>query len=240
MTEIIKSLTEMMTQNLWAAPVLSLVAGIITSFTPALLLRYPCFWPAWGLWRQTAKAVCLSLSMASGMAVTFGIFGSVASFIGHRMHEAGHWWTILMGILMILMALQVFGVISLIPHIHMSERHDKKRIYRSVFHRGSGWGVCFPLRNSGYGCPSGSGCGAGAECLVGRFTDGALCCRSQCAFGGNRNRLQLCGPGNKKSPICGSRGVAQEDSWRCDPGFWYFADLCRKIEGSTFRLFRLR
>lgn len=126
MTEIINTLTEMMTQNLWAAPVLSLVAGILTSFTPALLPRYPCCWPVWGLWKQTAKAVCLSLSMASGMAVTFGIFGSVASFIGHRMHEAGHWWTILMGILMILMALQVFGVISLIPHIHISEHMTKK------------------------------------------------------------------------------------------------------------------
>ena len=55
--------------------------------------------------------------MAAGMAVTFGIFGSVASFIGHRMHEAGHWWAILMGVLMVFMALQVWGIVNIIPHI---------------------------------------------------------------------------------------------------------------------------
>ena len=60
------------------------------------------------------------------MAVTFGVFGSAASVIGHRMHEAGHWWTILMGILMILMSLQVFGLIHLIPHIHVSDQMTKK------------------------------------------------------------------------------------------------------------------
>ena len=41
MTEIINTLTEMMTQNLWAAPVLSLVAGILTSFTPCSLASVP-------------------------------------------------------------------------------------------------------------------------------------------------------------------------------------------------------
>ena len=102
MTEIINTLTEMMTQNLWAAPVLSLVAGILTSFTPCSLASVPMLLACGGaVEADRKKAVCLSLSMASGMAVTFGIFGSVASFIGHRMHEAGHWWTILMGILMI-------------------------------------------------------------------------------------------------------------------------------------------
>ena len=64
--------------------------------------------------------------MAFGMAVTFGIFGSVASVIGHYMHEAGHWWTILMGILMLLMSLQVLGVINIIPHVHVTEEISGK------------------------------------------------------------------------------------------------------------------
>ena len=141
MTEIINTLTEMMTQNLWAAPVLSLVAGILTSFTPCSLASVPMLLACVGaVDADRKKAVCLSLSMASGMAVTFGIFGSVASFIGHRMHEAGHWWTILMGILMILMALQVFGVISLIPHIHISE-HMTKKGYIGAFFTGALGGV---------------------------------------------------------------------------------------------------
>ena len=39
MTEIINTLTEMMTQNLWAAPVLSLVAGILTFFIGRVLMK---------------------------------------------------------------------------------------------------------------------------------------------------------------------------------------------------------
>ena len=55
MTEIINTLTEMMTQNLWAAPVLSLVAGILTSFTPCSLASVPMLLACVGLWKQTAK-----------------------------------------------------------------------------------------------------------------------------------------------------------------------------------------
>ena len=213
MTEIINTLTEMMTQNLWAAPVLSLVAGILTSFTPCSLASVPMLLACVGaVEADRKKAVCLSLSMASGMAVTFGIFGSVASFIGHRMHEAGHWWTILMGILMILMALQVFGVISLIPHIHISE-HMTKKGYIGAFFTGALGGVfashcAIPVM-------------VALLALVAEL--------GQNASGRNGDRLQLCGPGNKKSQICRRGSMAQKNTGRCDPGFWYSADLCRKI-----------
>lgn len=41
MTEIMNTLTGLMADNLWAAPVLSLLAGIITSFTPCSLASVP-------------------------------------------------------------------------------------------------------------------------------------------------------------------------------------------------------
>ena len=56
------------------------------------------------------------------------------------MHEAGHWWTALMGVLMILMALQVFGAVNIIPHIHMSEKMTKKG-YAGAFLTGAVGGV---------------------------------------------------------------------------------------------------
>ena len=63
MTEIINTLTEMMTQNLWAAPVLSLVAGILTSFTPCSLASVPMLLACVGaVEADRKKAVCLSLS----------------------------------------------------------------------------------------------------------------------------------------------------------------------------------
>lgn len=127
MSTILDTLSRIMADNLWAAPVLSLAAGIITSFTPCSLASVPMLLACVGASNAgPKKAFRLSLAMAGGMAVTFGIFGSVASAIGHYMHEAGHWWTVLMGILMILMALQVFDVIHIIPHVHVSEKTTKK------------------------------------------------------------------------------------------------------------------
>lgn len=141
MSEILDTLTKIMADNLWAAPVLSLAAGIITSFTPCSLATVPMLLTCVGASRaKPGKAFRLSLAMAAGMAVTFGVFGSVASAIGHHMHEAGHWWAVLMGVLMILMALQVFGVMNVIPHVHVSEKVTKKG-YAGAFLTGAVGGV---------------------------------------------------------------------------------------------------
>ena len=119
MNGILETITNCMAASFWAAPLLALVAGIITSFTPCSLATVPMLLTCVGASKASpGKAFRLSLAMAAGMAVTFGVFGSVASAIGHHMHEAGHWWAVLMGILMVLMALQVFGVVNVIPHIH--------------------------------------------------------------------------------------------------------------------------
>lgn len=123
MNEWLDVLNRMMADNLWAAPLLSLLAGILTSFTPCSLASVPMLLACvGGAGENRRRVLALSLTMASGMAVTFGIFGSVASAAGHWMHEAGHWWAVAMGILMILMALQVFGLIHVIPHVHLSEK----------------------------------------------------------------------------------------------------------------------
>lgn len=141
MSAILDTLTKIMSENLWAAPLLSLAAGFITSFTPCSLAAVPMVLTCVGAaGAKPAKAFRLSLTMALGMAVTFGVFGSAASAIGHLMHEAGHWWAILMGILMILMALQVFGVVNIIPHVHVSEKNTKKG-YAGAFLTGALGGV---------------------------------------------------------------------------------------------------
>lgn len=127
MNDWIAVLSELMRQNLWVAPVLSLAAGIISSLTPCSLASIPMILAYVGATSAAPKkAFRLSLMMAVGMAVTFGIFGSVASAVGHMMHEAGHWWKAVMGILMILMALQIWDVIHVIPHVHMTEKVTRK------------------------------------------------------------------------------------------------------------------
>lgn len=120
MDSIIELLAGLMQQNLWFAPVLSLAAGIVTSFTPCSLSAVPMVlaYVEGTSSKEPRKALKLSLTMALGMAVTFGVFGSIASVIGHFMHEVGHWWSFLMGILMILMALQMWEIIRIFPKQH--------------------------------------------------------------------------------------------------------------------------
>ena len=192
MTEIVDILTGLMTDNLWAAPVLSLLAGVITSFTPCSLASVPMLLACVGaVGADRKKSVRLSFAMAAGMAVTFGVFGSVASFIGHRMHEAGHWWTILMGILMVFMALQVFGIVNIIPHIHLS-KYGTKKGYAGAFLTGALSGVfCLPLRNTGNDRAARLGGGAGPERMVGRTSHGTLCGGTQSASHRDRNRIWL-------------------------------------------------
>lgn len=128
MTQWLEVLAELIKNNVWMAPIFCLLAGIITSFTPCSLSTIPSVIAYVGASSKAnpGKAFRLSAVMALGMAVTFGIFGSLASVIGHFMHDAGHWWSIFLGVLMILMALQIWDVIHVIPHIHMDGNVSKK------------------------------------------------------------------------------------------------------------------
>ena len=143
----LETLTGLMRENLWFAPVLSLVAGVVTSFTPCSLSAVPMILAYVGAASDSKrKALRLSLTMALGMAVTFAVFGSVASAIGHVMHGMGHWWHVLLGVLMVVMALQIWGVIHLLPehehgddckdHDHC-ECHSPRKLIRGTGYKGA-------------------------------------------------------------------------------------------------------
>lgn len=120
MDQWLEIIAEIIKNNIWLAPVLCLAAGVITSLTPCSLSTIPSVLAYAGAASggNTRKAFRLSLTMALGMAAAFAVFGSFASVLGHILHEAGRWWSILLGILMILMALQIWGIIHIIPHSH--------------------------------------------------------------------------------------------------------------------------
>lgn len=142
MNEWLETIARLLDQDMWVAPVLCLAAGVITSFTPCSLSTIPMVLTYVGATAREdpRRAFSVSFAMALGMACTFGIFGSVASAIGHLMHHAGEWWSILLGLLMILMALQTWGVIHIIPHVHL-ESSQKKKGYLGAFLTGALGGV---------------------------------------------------------------------------------------------------
>lgn len=118
MTQILNNLAQLIQKYIWVAPLLSLAAGVITSFTPCSLSSVPMVIAYIGgsAKKDTKKAFRLSLTMAGGLALTFLVLGSLASVIGHYMHEIGAWWYGFLGIVMILMALQIWGMIRVIPN----------------------------------------------------------------------------------------------------------------------------
>lgn len=115
-------------QSTWLAPLLALIAGVLTSFTPCSLSSIPLVIGYVGgtSEQSTKKAFRLSLVFSLGMAVTFTVLGTAASLLGRLMQGAGSWWYILLGVLMVLMALQTWELFSFIPSTFLTGKTRKK------------------------------------------------------------------------------------------------------------------
>lgn len=128
MTEILESLSKLITENVWLAPLLALLAGILTSFTPCSLSSIPLVVGYVGGTgqRDTKRAFWLSVVFATGAAVTFTVLGVIASLAGRLMGTSASWWYIILGILMVLMALQTWGIYEIIPSSYLLAKNTKK------------------------------------------------------------------------------------------------------------------
>lgn len=87
MTAILESLSELITKSGWLAPLLALLAGVLTSFTPCSLSSIPLVIGYVGGTgqRDTKRAFWLSITFAAGAAVTFTTLGVIASMAGKLM-----------------------------------------------------------------------------------------------------------------------------------------------------------
>jgi cytochrome c biogenesis protein CcdA len=134
----LQNLTVMIGTNPWLAPVLVLLAGILTSVTPCSLSSVPlviAFVGGTGR-KNPAAAFRFSLVFAAGMALTFTALGTLASLLGKLFNfGTASWWYLLLGALMIAMALQTWGIITLIPASYAQSRNTK-RGYAGVFTMG--------------------------------------------------------------------------------------------------------
>lgn len=128
MTEVLESISELITQSDWLAPLLALVAGILTSFTPCALSSIPLVVSYVGGTgkRDTKRAFWLSITFALGSAMTFTSFGVAASLAGRLIGTSASWWYIVLSILMILMALQTWGIFEIIPSSYLTSKNTKK------------------------------------------------------------------------------------------------------------------
>lgn len=117
-----------MENMVWLAPLLSLVAGILTSFTPCSLSSIPLIIGYVGGVKEqnTKKAFAYSAVFSFGTAVTFITLGIIATSAGKLMGNSSSVWYIILGILMMLMALQTWGIFNFIPSINLVVQNKRR------------------------------------------------------------------------------------------------------------------
>lgn len=128
MTELLESISQIMLDRVWVAPLLALVAGVLTSFTPCSLTSIPLVIGYVGGigTKDIQKALWLSLTFAFGSAVTFTALGVLASTAGRLIGVSASWWYIILGFLMVLMALQTWGIFEIIPSSYLLSKNKRK------------------------------------------------------------------------------------------------------------------
>ena len=128
MDAILEQLSELIKESMWLAPILALVAGMLTSVTPCSLSSIPLvigFVGGTGQ-KDTKKAFKLSLTFALGSAITFTALGTVASLMGNLIGTSARWWYIVLGILMVLMALQTWEIFNFIPSTYLMSKNKRR------------------------------------------------------------------------------------------------------------------
>lgn len=130
MTELLQSISAVMTANMWLAPLLALLAGVLTSLMPCSLAGIPLVigYVGGSTDGQTdkRKPLKLSLTFALGMTLTFTVLGIAAATAGVLMGSMQRWWYLALGILLLLMALQTWELFEIIPSTYLVSRSDRR------------------------------------------------------------------------------------------------------------------
>lgn len=127
-------IAEAINGSLWLAPILALLAGVLTSFTPCSLSSVPLIVGYVGGVKEqnTKRAFAYSAVFALGTAITFITLGIVATSAGRLMGNSTPIWYLILGALMVLMALQTWGIFNFIPSANLLSK-SKKRGFVGAF-----------------------------------------------------------------------------------------------------------
>lgn len=124
----LNQIAQAITADFRLAPLLALFAGVLTSFTPCSLSSVPLVigYVGGSGSRDAKKAFGYSLIFAFGTAITFLTLGLIASSAGRLMGNSSPVWYGFLGTLMVLMALQTWGVIHLIPSVNLLSKSRRR------------------------------------------------------------------------------------------------------------------
>ena len=128
MDGVLDGLADLIRQNTYIAPLLALLAGILTSVTPCSLSGIPLVvgYVGGSGRAEPKRALRLSLTFALGSAITFTALAVVASMAGRLIGTSAKWWYLILGVLMVLMALQTWEIFEIIPSSYLISRNTKR------------------------------------------------------------------------------------------------------------------
>jgi len=124
----LSQIAEIIGNNMWLAPLLALLAGVLTSVTPCSLSRVPLIVGYVGGVgeKKTKKAFAYSAVFSVGTAVTFVTLGIIATSAGKLMGTSSPVWYMILGALMVLMALQTWEIFNFIPSTNLLSKSRKR------------------------------------------------------------------------------------------------------------------
>ena len=117
MENILSNFSQLLSQNIWLAFVMALIAGLISSFSPCVLSAIPLVIGYVGGYAGNDKrqAFKYSLFFCVGLAITFTALGAASALLGRLMTGTGKWWYIVLGIIMVIVGLQMLGILNVMP-----------------------------------------------------------------------------------------------------------------------------
>lgn len=98
--------------NIFIGVLVCLLGGFLASFSPCSLSSIPLILGYVSKKGDNKNNLKYSLIFALGMTVTFVILGIIFTIIGKRIMIYGKWVNILLGIILVLVTLNLFGVIG--------------------------------------------------------------------------------------------------------------------------------
>ncbi|WP_297811667.1 cytochrome c biogenesis CcdA family protein [uncultured Finegoldia sp.] len=129
MNSILEILSKLLNDYIFIAPVIALLAGILTSFLPCSLPMIPIiigYLSGNNYDKKMSFKVALAFSI--GSILVFTVFGLTAAIIGKILNQFSRVFYILIGILLILMAFQNWHFIKIIS-LNKSSKLTKSGIF---------------------------------------------------------------------------------------------------------------
>lgn len=128
MFDILENMSMVISNNLYIAPFVCLIAGLLSALLPCSLTQLPLLIAYLGGYESDnkKKSVKYSIFYAIGNSLVFMVFGLLSALIGKSFSILSKKIYIILGILMIIIFLQMINVINIIPKGLKKPTTDKK------------------------------------------------------------------------------------------------------------------